>query len=185
MSAHGLFPGLLGDGWDALPEPVRGAHAGTGTVDLAGKARAFGSGGLAAVVRALQGLPSPGPHETFVTIAPEPNGERWSRRFGPRCFASTLVRAKDDPTAFEETVGLLAFRFALASRPGGFAFVFRGWRLGPIPLPAAWAPRIRSRSYARDDGAYRFRILVAHPWLGVIFGYAGRLASPPPISDAA
>lgn len=176
MTARGLFPGLLGDGWSALPDPVRRAHAGTETVALAGKARASGSSGLAAVVRGLQGLPSPGPHETVVTIAPDQTGERWTRRFGPRRFASTLARAEDDPTAFEETVGMLTFRFALAPRPGGFAFVFRRWRLGPIPLPGAWAPRIRSRSYARDDGVYRFRILVAHPWLGVIFGYAGRLS---------
>jgi hypothetical protein len=185
MTARGLFPGLLGERWEALPEPVRRAHAGTGTVVLAGKARAFGSRGLTGLVRGLQGLPAPGPHDTIVTITSERDGERWSRRFGPRRFASTLVRAKDDPTAFEETIRPFTFRFALTARSDGFAFAFRRWRLGPIPLPGAWAPRIRSRSYARGDGAYRFRILVVHPWLGVIFGYAGRLTSPSPTSDVA
>jgi hypothetical protein len=176
MTVPGLFPQLLGADWDALPEPVRRAHAGTETVTLAGKARAFGANGLAALARGLQGLPAPGPHDTFVTITPEQSGEHWTRRFGSRRFASTLVPAKDDPTAFEETIGLLTFRFATAPRPDGFAFVFRSWRLGPVRLPSAWAPRIRSRTFARADGAYRFRVLVAHPWLGVIFGYAGRLS---------
>jgi hypothetical protein len=39
---------------------------------------------------------------------------------------------------------------------------------------------VRARTFARPDaegkGLYRFRVLVAHPWLGVIFGYAGRLS---------
>jgi hypothetical protein len=34
---------------------------------------------------------------------------------------------------------------------------------------------MRARTFARD-GVYRFRVLVAHPWIGVIFGYAGRLS---------
>lgn len=176
MSAAGLFPSLLGERWEALPEPVRRAHAGSGAVALEGRARAFGSPGLAALARGLLGLPSPGPHETFVAITPEPDRERWRRRFGSREFASTLVRAEDDSTTFEETIGLLTFRCAFAPRRDGFTFVFRSWRLGPVPLPRAWAPRIRSRTYARDDGLYRFRVLVAHPWVGVIFGYAGRLS---------
>jgi len=175
-AAPGLFPALLGEAWTDLPEPVRRAHTGTQTVVLAGKARAFGSPGAAALARRLQGLPSPGRHDTVVTITPGRDGERWRRRFGPRRFASTLVPAKDDATAFEETIGLLTFRFALEPRRDGFAFAFRRWCLGRIPLPRTWAPRIRSRTYARDDGFYRFRVLVAHPWLGVIFGYAGRLA---------
>lgn len=160
MSAAGLFPSVLSDRWEALPEPVRRAHAGTGAVTLAGRARAFGSSGR---------------HETFIAITSEPDRERWRRRFGSRGFASTLVRAKNDPMAFEETIGLFTFRCALAPRRDGFAFAFRCWRLGPIPLPRAWAPRVRARTFARD-GVYRFRVLVAHPWLGVIFGYAGRLS---------
>ena len=175
MSARGLFPRLLGEDWAALPEPVRRAHAGTGTVALRGRARAGGASGAAALVRGLQGLPSPGPHPTWVTIASDGRTERWTRRFGPRRFSSTLAPAKDAPGAFEERAGLATYRFTLQARPDGFAWIFRSWRLGPIPLPRAWAPRIRARIFARDDGAYRFRILVAHPWLGVIFGYAGRL----------
>ncbi|KRA64596.1 saccharopine dehydrogenase [Caulobacter sp. Root656] len=176
----GLFPRLLGDAWDAQPSSVRQAHAGVAPVTLRGTARARGAPGLPALVRRLQGLPPTGRHATTVTITPTANGERWVRRFGARTFASSITADRDDPWTFEETAGVLTFRFGAAPYPGGFSWAFEGWRLGPIPLPRAWAPRIRARTFARSrqDGTdvYRFRVLVAHPWLGVIFSYAGRLS---------
>jgi hypothetical protein len=186
----GLFPRLLGGAWETLPGVVRHAHAGLEPVILTGPARARGAPGLPALVRRLQGLPAAGLQATTVTIAPTATGgERWVRRFGERTFASTIAPARDDPWTFEETAGVLTFRFAAARYPGGFSWTFEGWRVGPLPLPRAWAPRIRARTFARanQDGsaAYRFRVLVAHAWLGVIFGYAGRLTSPIVTSDAA
>lgn len=175
--APGLFPRLLDGAWPSLPQVVRHAHAGQQPVTLTGQARARGAPGLPALVRRLQGLPPAGRHATTVTITPTPGGgERWVRRFGARTFGSTIAPARDDPWTFEETAGALTFRFSVAPYPGGFSWAFEGWRLGPLPLPRAWAPRIRARTFARD-GVYCFRVLVAHPWLGVIFGYAGRLTS--------
>jgi hypothetical protein len=171
----GLFARLLGQRWESLPETVRCAHAGVETVALTGQARGRGASGLAALVRRLQGLPPAGLHATTVTIAATGHGERWNRRFGDRTFSSVITPAKDDPWAFEETAAPLTFRFTATPYPGGFSWTFEGWRLGPIPLPRAWAPRIRARTFS-SDGVYRFRVLVAHPWLGVIFGYAGRLS---------
>jgi hypothetical protein len=177
--ARGLFARLLGDPWDALPPIVRRAHAGVEPVTLTGRARGRGAPGLAALVRRLQGMPSVGVHATTVTIAPTANGERWTRRFGDRTFDSAIAPARDDPWAFEESVAPLTFRFTATPRPGGFSWTFEGWRLGPIPLPRAWGPRVRARIFAlpgkTGGDLYRFRVLVAHPWLGVIFGYAGRL----------
>lgn len=171
----GLFPRLLGQRWETLPPTVQRAHAGVETVTLTGQARGRGAPGLAALVRRLQGMPPAGVHATTVTITPTGDGERWTRRFGDRTFGSMITPAGDDPWAFEETVAPLTFRFAAAPYAGGFSWTFESWRLGPIPLPRAWAPRVRARTFARD-GIYRFRVLVAHPWLGVIFGYAGRLS---------
>jgi hypothetical protein len=171
----GLFPRLLGDAWKTQPDAVRHVHAGLDPVTLTGRARARGAAGLAALLRRLQGLPPAGLHATTVTITPTTDGERWVRRFGARAFGSTIAPAPDDQWTFEETAGVLTFRFSVAPRPNGLSWTFEGWRLGPIPLPRAWAPRIQARTFSRD-GAYRFRVLVAHPWLGVIFGYAGRLS---------
>jgi len=170
----GLFARLLGETWEALPPAVRRAHAGVEAVTLTGQARARGAPGLAALVRRLQGLPPAGVHATTVTLTPTAAGERWTRRFGERSFGSTISPARGDPWAFEETAGPLTYRFTVAPYASGFSWIFEGWRLGPLPLPRAWGPRVRARTFARDD-AYRFRVLVAHPWLGVIFGYAGRL----------
>jgi len=180
LDTPGLFPRLLGDLWETQPEIVRQAHAGIDPVTLTGRARARGAPGLPALVRRLQGLPPAGPHATVVTITPTTGGERWVRRFGDHAFASTIAPARGDPWAFEEAAGPLTFRFTPSPYPGGFSWTFEGWRLGPIPLPRAWAPRIRGRTFTPSGpdgaGAYRFRVLVAHPWLGVIFGYAGRLS---------
>ncbi|PVM84610.1 DUF4166 domain-containing protein [Caulobacter endophyticus] len=182
MSIHdpgGVFPRALGKAFADLPQAVRAAHHGATPVALHGHARARGDGGPAVMVRQLQSLPAPGVHATAVFITPLPGGgEAWSRRFGGRAFASHVHPALGDPFAFEETVGLLTFRFHASPRADGFSWNFESWRLGRLPLPTAWAPRTRARIFARD-GLYRFRVLVAHPWLGVIFGYAGRLESRP------
>jgi hypothetical protein len=171
----GLFPRLLGETWPTLPEKVRHAHAGVAPATLTGQARGRGAPGLPALVRRLQGMPPAGLHATTVTITPTEGGERWTRRFGDRTFGSVIRPTPGDPWTFEETVAPLTFRFTAAPYPGGFSWIFDGWRVGPLPLPRAWAPRVRARTFTRD-GTYRFRVLVAHPWLGVIFGYAGRLS---------
>ena len=80
----------------------------------------------------------------------------------------------DDPGAFEETAGPVTFRFRAEPCRGGFSWAFDGWRIGPISLPRRLAPTIRARTFARD-GIYRFSVLAAHRWAGVLFAYAGRL----------
>lgn len=174
-AATGVFPRALGARFQALPATVRSAHSGDVTAHLTGWARGRGDGGLARLARAIQGLPERGRHDTRVSITPGKDGEAWTRQFGQRRFASHIARVERDPFAFEETVGPITFRFHAADCPGGFSWLFEGWRLGPVPLPAAWAPRVRARTFARD-GVYRFRVLVAHRWTGIIFGYAGRLS---------
>nr|WP_295106053.1 DUF4166 domain-containing protein [uncultured Caulobacter sp.] len=171
--AEGVFPRALGPRLLSMPEAVQHAHDGA-TRTLIGWARGRGAGGPARLVRLLQGLPEPGRHETTVSIAPDATGETWTRQFGLRRFRSRIERVREDAYAFEETAGPLTFRFHAADYPGGFSWMFEGWRIGPLSLPAAWAPRVRARTFARD-GVYRFRVLVAHPWIGVIFGYSGRL----------
>jgi hypothetical protein len=175
--ATSLFARALGPRVTVLPDVIQQAHDGSART-LAGWARGRGDGGIARLVRLIQGLPERGRHDTRVTIAPENLGETWTRQFGSRRFRSRIQRVREDAYAFEETVGPITFRFHAADYPGGFSWMFESWRLGPIALPAAWAPRTRARTFARD-GVYRFRVLVAHPWIGVIFGYAGRLSLQP------
>lgn len=172
--AKGVFARALGSRLAAMPGVVQQAHDGSPR-SLSGWARGRGARGGARIVRMLQGLPEHGRHETTVSIVPDATGETWTRQFGVRSFRSKIERVREDAYAFEETAGPLTFRFHAADYPGGFSWVFEGWRIGPMRLPAGWAPRVRARTFARD-GVYRFRVLVAHPWIGVIFGYSGRLA---------
>ncbi|MDQ0465472.1 hypothetical protein QO010_003261 [Caulobacter ginsengisoli] len=175
--ARGLVPGALGPGYERLPPTVRAMHAGLTPIRAEGTTLARGSAGLAALVRAVLGLPANGRHPAVVEIVPHPYGEAWVRRFGSGRFASRITPCPDDPGAFEETAGPISFRIRLDPDAAGFTWRLDGWRLGPLPLPRRWAPRVRARSFERD-GVYRFRVMIAHPWLGVVFAYAGRLTSP-------
>jgi hypothetical protein len=49
-----------------------------------------------------------------------------------------------------------------------------GGRIIGLPLPGWLGPRIRARAFDRD-GEYRFSVVVAHAWFGVMVAYAGRL----------
>jgi hypothetical protein len=75
---------------------------------------------------------------------------------------------------FAESIGPLAFVFDAEPDAKGFRWRFVEWRLGPVPLPRPLAPRIHARSFARG-GVYRFSVVVAHPWMGILLAYAGRL----------
>ena len=165
---------LLGEAFDHMPAAVRAVHGGATPGRLRGGARARGGGGLSALVRWLAGMPGPGLYPALeVEIAADPREETWTRNFGAKRFRSRLRDLKTIGR-FEEAIGLLAFVFDAEPEAQGFRWRFAGWRLGPFSLPRALAPRIHARSFARD-GVYRFSVAVAHPWIGVVMAYAGRL----------
>lgn len=170
-----LLRRLLGSRVEALPPEVARIHAGEAPATFRGRGRARGDRSLLArLARAFGGLPEPGAYPTLeVDIVPDAAGETWTRRFGPRTFRSRLA-SLGAIGEFEERLWPLAFAFAAEPVRDGFRWRLLRWRLGPLRLPMALAPRIRATTFARDD-VYQFRVLVAHPMLGTIFGYAGRL----------
>jgi hypothetical protein len=171
-----LFVRALGDRFGALPAAVRRVHGSSAPAVLGGRGVARGSRWLSPL-RALMRLPQPGRYARLeVRLNPGPHGERWTRTFGRTTFSTTLTPAEGG--AFEERFGLLRFRFEPEVRAHGFVWRFAGWKLGAVPLPNALAPRIRARAFALDH-EYRFRVAAAHPFLGLLFAYAGRLSPPP------
>lgn len=172
-----LLRRVLGEAVDDLPEPVRRLHAGLADEAFSGRGRARGSRALpATLLRMMLGLPAPGPYpELEVSIAPRGLSEVWTRRFGRRGFTSRLS-ATGAPGRFEEAFGPIRFAFDAEAFADGFRWRFTGWRIAGLPLPRALAPRIRATTFARNGG-YRFRVAVAHPLAGLVFAYAGRLAS--------
>ena len=165
---------LLGEAFDAMPAAVRAVHGLASHGRFRGRGRARGDGGLPALVRWGLGMPGPGLHPDLeVEIAADARGETWTRHFGRMSFRSHL-RDRKPVGRFAETVGPLAFVFDAEPDAKGFRWRFVEWRLGPVPLPRPLAPRIHARSFARD-GVYRFSVVVAHPWMGILLAYAGRL----------
>lgn len=170
-----LLRRLLGRGEALLDAPVIAVHRREAPATFGGAGRARGSmAPLAGLVRAVLGVPDPGDYPDLqVTITPDGGGETWTRDFGARGFSSRLV-SRREPGLFEERFGLLRFCFYADPMRGGFRWRFVAWSLAGVPLPMALAPRIRALSFAKD-GVYRFRAITAHPWLGLIFAYSGRL----------
>lgn len=170
-----LFRRVLGDRFGALPAAVRRINGSSEAAVFRGRGMARGSRRLPVrLLRGLLGLPAPGRYaELTVAVEPFAGGERWTRRFGRSRFGS-ILRGLPDPGVFEERFGPIRFVFDVEARPSGFIWRFRDWSLGPVPLPRSLAPRIRARAF-EAGGAYRFRVATAHPWLGLLFAYAGRL----------
>lgn len=170
----GLFRRRLGPAFDALAPAMRAVHDGRAPVTFAGRARVrAGRGVIARIVRLLIGLPRSGACPVEVAIAPGAACETWTRRFGDARFTSRL---HDTPRlgVFEERIGPLAFSFRLLPERGGVRWSPEGCCVLGLPLPRLLAPRTRARARA-SGGAYRFSVVVAHPWTGLMFAYRGSL----------
>lgn len=174
-AGEGLFRQVLGERFGALPPAVARVHGPAAGGEFRGRGRArSGRSLLAWAARRLLGLPGAGAYpQLAVRIAGDAAGETWTRAFGRSRFSSRLS-ATGGLGRFEERFGPVTFRFEVDPTATGFRWRFVGWRLGPLPLPNALAPRIRARAF-EADGGYRFRVLTAHPLAGLLFAYAGRL----------
>lgn len=176
-----LFERLLGHRWAELPPSVRAIHGGGATSASGSAVARIGKRFPARIMRLVMRLPTPGLHDVTVEIAPDRTGERWTRRFGSSRFVSRLSDGdKAEPGMFEERVGLLRFMFEMRGDRNGVVWQFAGWRFAGLKLPRSLAPRIRA---AAEDagGLYRFRVVVAHPWIGLLFAYRGALV--PPVNE--
>jgi hypothetical protein len=168
-----LFPGLLGERFDALPPAVRRMHGG-GRVTASGRAVSAGRGLGAVAARLILGAPGRGRYALRFEVEPDDGGETWTRWFGERRLRSRLRPCAANPRCLEERMGLASFRLAMRWAPTGFGWDLRGWRIGLLPLPRWLGPKVRARCF-EAGGEYRFSVIVAHAWLGVVMAYAGRL----------
>ena len=168
-----LFPGVLGERFAALPPAVRRMHGGA-RITATGRAVSAGRGVGAFAARLLLGAPGRGRYALRFEVEPGDGVETWTRWFGGRRLRSRLRLDAGDPRCLEERMGPASFRLALRATASGFGWELRGWRLGPLPLPRWLAPNVRARCF-EADGQYRFSVVVAHRWLGLVMAYAGRL----------
>ncbi|WP_246154094.1 SDR family oxidoreductase [Methylobacterium oryzihabitans] len=172
-----LFGRALGPGFAVLPEAVRAVHRpGTGLV-LGGRAGVVrGRHPVSRLVGRLLGLPPASAEVPVrVTIAPEGEGEVWTRDFAGRRFRSRMGPAGEG--AVEERFGPLALRFRLEPGRDGLGMTIAGWRLGRLPLPVALAPAARARESVDAAGRFRFDVAVDLPLVGPLVQYRGWLAA--------
>ena len=169
-----LFRRLAGAAFETLPAPVRAVHS-CGTFQGRVTARS-GRGIVPLALRRLVGWAPAGTYDAVVEIVPDAASERWTRRFGAHVFASTLA-ATGRLGVFDERFGPIAFSFDLRPTAVGVTWHLIGWRLIGLPLPVSLAPKIKARG-EEAGGLYRFTVVVAHPWIGLLFAYRGWLRTP-------
>ncbi len=173
-----VFEAALGEAFHRLPAPLRRLHRPGWRLVARGEASVEGpQGWLARLVARVVGFPSEGARlPVSVEMETTPTGERWTRDFAGRRFASHL-RATG-PGRVEERFGPIAFDLDLPSHGTGLGLVVRGWRLFGLPLPRALAPISDSTESVDQDGRFRFDVGIALPLgLGRVVRYRGWLAA--------
>ncbi len=172
-----LFKQVLGETWERLPAPVRTIH------DLQWQTRATGTAsiergkGLAArLVANLFRFPdtaSSVPVE--VTFERHGTAEEWTRKFGSKCFTTTLsLTGQPSAQRVEERFGPFSFILQLDLVDGRLHFSPVRWAMFGIPLPTALAPYGNSYEFAPGND-FHFHIEICIPGVGLIVRYVGEL----------
>jgi hypothetical protein len=156
---------------------VKALHDATGTRRWVGRAEVRrGRGVLARIVCWLVGFPEAGRDVPLaVTLAPEGGGERWTRVFAGRAFASLQRPGTGrNEHLLLERFGAVEIALALVVAEGRLYLVPRRWTVLGIPLPRALLPR--GASFESDKGGrFGFDVEIAAPLVGHIVGYCGTL----------
>jgi NAD(P)-dependent dehydrogenase (short-subunit alcohol dehydrogenase family) len=170
-----LYARAMGGDFERLPPAVRAMHQVLGDGGASGRATVTrGRNPLARLVAVLLGFPREGEHDLHVGFEERDGCERWTRDFSRRRFSSRLcLRAG----RLEERFGPASFAFRLPVHEAGLGMEMTGWRIGPLPLPLALAPRTPAREW-EEDGLFHFDVSIALPLVGPVVRYRGWLDAP-------
>lgn len=171
-----LFARAVGPAFDDLPEAIRALHETPGRSLWRGQATTEGATGPAArLVARLFGFPTSRPR-CAVEVEVQADGDRsiWRRRIGGHAFSSVLS-GPGPGGGVSERFGLLSFDLTLTPADGRLVYGVRGWRIGPVPLPLALAPRTTTFEAVDDQGRFVFDVDIALPLAGRLVRYRGWL----------
>ena len=172
-----LFQSVLGADFASLPKPLQELH---NVIDLRrwqGQARVTrGTGRMSRLICWMFRFPA-ATDTTPVEVTMDRSGsaERWTRRFGPSTFLSTL-RARNGKMT--ERFGPFTFTLGLAVTGESLIFPVTSGRMGPIPLPRAILPRSDAVETVEDtpEGPRaRFDVALSLPLVGPLVRYQGWL----------
>lgn len=172
-----LYPQILGTAFEALPQRLQELH---GTCELR-RWEGFadirrGSGVLARIIARFIGFPKAGSRvPVTVTFSPEAGGERWTRTFGGKTFASLQSRGsgKNDYLLVER-FGIVSVALALVVEGDRLQLIPRSWSLLGMPLPRSLMPSGQSFE-TEADGRFCFDVEISAPVVGLIAAYKGNL----------
>lgn len=179
-SLHGadrsLFAQACGDeNYGALPSALRAFHDASGPVVWSGESDVDASGGLVArSIRRVFGFPASG-RRIPITVTVDRRGETeiWTRNFAGKRFASRLAR--EGGNVVSERFGPFRILLGIEAANDEIRMPVVGWRLGPLKLPLALAPKSATREFADDAGRFRFDVAISLPLVGLVAHYRGWL----------
>lgn len=172
-----LYQQVLGTAFAALPAQVQALHRPSARRQWSGLAEVRRGGGLLArLVARCIGFPGAGEQvPVTVTLAPEGDGERWTRDFGGRRFSSLQSRGHGrDEALLLERFGLITVALALVVEGDRLHLLPRRWSCLGLPLPQALLPAGTTFETERD-GRFVFNVEIAAPLVGLIVAYRGTL----------
>lgn len=173
-----LYRQILGPAFDTLPPKLQLLHGRKAARRWQGHAEVrCGTGLLARFAAAVMSFPKAAPHvPVTVTFTPEQNGERWTRDFGGKRFASLQSRGTGRTDyLLVERFGPLSFAMALVVERDRLHLVPRSWSAFGIAMPRWLLPHGTSFE-TEADGQFCFDVEIAAPFIGLIVGYRGSLA---------
>jgi len=177
-----LYPLLLRDAWNSLPDRVRRFHSGNGVMQATGRFRVRHSPHrIARFCAWLARLPAPGGDVVIhlTVVRAEGIAEHWRRSFGGRPLLSYQCARSDG--ILVEHWGLLELRFQLDVKDGALLYFPRGsaLRLGPfrLPLPGLISPAITASERAGEgDTDISIHVEASMPLVGLLMMYEGAIA---------
>lgn len=172
-----LYRRVLGNAWDALPEPIRSMHDLRASHTVGGFAKVSrGRGLLARLVAAVFRFPEAGENVPVqVTFDVKDGEEIWQRKFAGRSFQSRQREGTGRLEGLlEERFGAFSFGLALVVDGERLRLVPRRWTFLGVPLPAKLVPRGEAFESA-DNGRFNFHVEIGHPLTGLIVRYEGWL----------
>ncbi|MEO5757964.1 MAG: DUF4166 domain-containing protein, partial [Mesorhizobium sp.] len=143
--AKPLYPALLGDAWQDLPEEIRAMHDRNASAE--GRASVErGKNPLGRLVAMLVGFPRPGADIPVQVRFDTSKGEEvWTRTFGTQTFSSRQFAGQGrSQRLLCERFGPLTFAMALVAEDGKLKLVLRRWTVLGLPLPMWLCPRSTS-----------------------------------------
>lgn len=171
-----LFARALGPSFDTLPPAILNLHETPGPSVWRGEARTEGAvTPLARVIAKLFGFPaSQDRAEVVVDILADGRQSVWRRRIGGQRFSSVLGHARSGGR-ITERFGPFTFDLVLEASSEALAYRIDGWRIGPLRLPSALAPRTATSESVDLEGRFVFDVDIALPWGARLVRYRGWL----------